>query len=581
MYVLGRRAYLYGDWGSVVGEPVVRLIKPAIGLIGRAFVVQGEHRKCLLYRIFTTDGLQRIAPTRQLGQVYRRVGLSRQPLTVIDMIFRCPINIIACSIAQLESHLAALVSTYLLRNVDAESSLTIAQRQRHLPLMSLACLVCHVGYTGKTIEHRRVRLRQVHRHPHHESAVTCCGGLALANAFIIAIYPPPTAGTTDYAVFHLSLLHRHAGIGAGCALDGNGVAVLVVGSHLLELHLKGRTFILLYTESATAIEGANDKTARQSTGRQRKISSTRTVAVGSHFLLGHLLRVRIAQGERQPLAFLSFLLETVFHLVDDAGHMYRLSWTVDGTVGKQVRPLYPAFTVVIAEAVIAAHRPASLVRCRISVNGGWALFVVFIHGFTLGVSSQRGNLLVAAPVNVASQLDGCSLHRLSLFSIDHHVAHLVVGQRLSQGAQVADEVKLSRRLGSWCALHFYHVDANGQSGNLEAVAKPFVLLVSAVMPCHPQFRQFRQQRLQLLVVFFVLRIQVCVAACLDTIDAHCQLADVLEVYRLAFAAHLLSHSRQSHLGIDADLELLTGLFLLRIAQYVHALIAAPAGQRLL
>ena len=303
--VLCRRAHLDGDGTAVVWEPVVRLIEPVVGLGSGPLVVERENHEVLLQGILLTDSLQLIFAALQTWQLEGGIRFLGLPLIVIDTVADYAVDVVAGSIAQMELYFWHLVDTHLIFHVNDKRRLAVTEWQRELSLVGLAPLVGHISQAYEIIEHREVGLRQHHRHLHRKRTVAARYGFTLGNRLVAGkltygtaipvarIAPPPERTAAYNPVAHLGIQHGHAGIGACRRLDLDGVAVLVVLGHLVELHLECRALVLLYTEVTIAVPALNIEHARETVGGQRELRSARTIFISNKCLADHVLTVGI------------------------------------------------------------------------------------------------------------------------------------------------------------------------------------------------------------------------------------------------------------------------------------------------
>ena len=220
------------------------------------------------------------------------------------------------------------------------------------------------------------------------------------------------------------------------------------------------------------------------------------------------------------------LLVAVGHLVVDGSHVYRLARPVDGTVGEQLCLLHLTVALVVAVGAVFIGRRTGVVRPREGINLRWAPVAIFISGLALGISRQRSHQPIAAAIEPAIQLDGGSADGLALGSIDHDIAYLVLGQGNHHHPDVADIVELTVSLGLGVAPQLEHIDADGQSWHLNGVLEHVVGFLPRVVVRHLQLRQLCQQRLQFLVVFVVVGVELVVVLDLHPEDVHRQLVNV-------------------------------------------------------
>ena len=250
--------------------------------------------------------------------------------------------------------------------------------------MGFTSLVGHVSRAHKVVEHGVVGLRQHHRHLDGERAVAGSHGLALGHCLIgsrrtddsiivvpivgAAPRPPPHRTAAHHLIFHLGLLHGNTGIGTGLSLDVKRVAVLVVVLHLVELHLERRPLVFFHAEAATTILTVNMEQARKAAGGQYELGRARSVLIGCHRLLGHILPVGIIELQRQFLVRQCLMLKALNRIVVDGGHMHRLSGTIDGTVGEHLELYRVLVTFVVVEVVVDVHPWTGLVRRCVGID---------------------------------------------------------------------------------------------------------------------------------------------------------------------------------------------------------------------
>ena len=124
--------------------------------------------------------------------------------------------------------------------------------------------------------------------------------------------------------------------------------------------------------------------------------------------------------------------------------MHRLAWAVDGTVSEQSCLLHSAVVLVVAEAGVSVEGRTGLVNLGVGIDLCRPLLFILVDGLALIVGFHGSDELVAAPVDVASQFDGSPFQGLTLGGIDHHTAHVVVGQLLNHGPYTADVEQFPR-----------------------------------------------------------------------------------------------------------------------------------------
>ena len=300
----------------------------------------------------------------QLRQLNSCITLHVHPLAAVDLIAQRAVNIIACSIQQMEPQGVRLLHEDLFGKVDGKGRLAIAEGQRQLSLMGLAGGIGHIGHDHKIIELGILALRQHHRHAHLEVAVGIGhrllgqhlhGIFALTDeaALPIAIvgHPPPGHATL-HTIADAGTLYGHAGIAEGSGTHGERVAVVIVLFHLGELHLERGTLIFLHTEIVGLSVKINGVMARQSLCRKHELGTHHAILVGHQFLRSHLLIVGIAQRGPDRLACHHLMFEAMTDGIENGRHLHLLAGTVDGTVG--IDGCLPDLAVVVVIIEIAA-----------------------------------------------------------------------------------------------------------------------------------------------------------------------------------------------------------------------------------
>ena len=162
---------------------------------------------------------------------------------------------------------------------------------------------------------------------------------------------------------YLRILDGYTGIAHGLGLGMYGVASLVRLLIFIELHLEGRTLVLLHTEANVAVIGADGVATIQLTCRQRELYAALAVAVGGGLLFSNYTEVGIAQLKLHRLATDGGILGNRQLFPYDGGNRNGLARTIDSAVGKQVGMFDVVLTLVIA--VGAVH---VLIRAEIVIS---------------------------------------------------------------------------------------------------------------------------------------------------------------------------------------------------------------------
>ena len=162
---------------------------------------------------------------------------------------------------------------------------------------------------------------------------------------------------------YLRILDGYTGIAHGLGLGMYGVASLVRLLIFIELHLEGRTLVLLDTETDVAVIGADGVATIQLTRRQRELYAALAVAVGGSLLFSNYTEVGIAQLKLHRLATDGGILGNRQLFPYNSCNRNGLARTVDGAVGEQV-----GMFVVVRALIIAVGAIHVLIRTEMVIS---------------------------------------------------------------------------------------------------------------------------------------------------------------------------------------------------------------------
>ena len=205
-----------------------------------------------------------------------RLCLDTLPFPFIKLIFHLRIDILSCSMTQMERHRGFLLQQHLFLEVHTQGGLSVTERQRVLSRMRLTGTICDIGFHDEVIEHRIIGLRQRQRHIHLEATVSIRDGLTLRDLHIlrartditaVPISPvgdPPVGPASYHTILHLRFLDRHPCIALGNSLHRHGVTLFIIFLIRIELHFEGGPFVFLHPEVMSLIVGNDAELSCQS-----------------------------------------------------------------------------------------------------------------------------------------------------------------------------------------------------------------------------------------------------------------------------------------------------------------------------
>ena len=594
--VLVRRAHLHIDGTAVGGELTGRSIEPVVGLHGRMLVLHAEHHELLLHGVLATNafkgvaaGLQRIkAHLEGLVSGYSFCCLFYRYFVIL---FLCYLvddvagNGLTGIIQIAERDACHAVGLNLCRHANSKSGGLVAQRQRSLAVMAFAGSIGGVGLHHEVIIARGVRVsiaasvRHLHRHLHRETAFVV-GGQRVGDKRLIAFgtrAPPPQGTTAHDVVLHLRALHRDAGKALHMTNYRHGVAILVFLSDLVELHLEGRTLVLLNGEIGRAILRLDGELPREARCREHKVGGSLTKLIGSHLFLLHHLVVGIAQRQRQLLARVHLCIAMSQALIGNHRGMSGLSRPVELTVGQHVVDVLRSFVVVERVAATNPLLWRGIVLLGIDVDFTRTAFLPLELSLAATIGGERVHLsAVVAVVSVGLQTNLCTRHRTSRRGVHGHQSDEVIGQVLMHHEEVAHvEQHTLRAHIRTVGGELHKVDAHGQAFDGHRVLQHLVVGLSHIAARDGLLCSIVDDKLlQLCIVLVVVGFQIGVALDVQARDGH----------RQSLAVHELAHFhaplgvRQLDAFADRNEERRQRQLVLGVAQDVHARPGSPVLQ---
>ena len=449
------------------------------------------------------------------------------PPIIIYPVFHTGIDILACSITQMEGHRGILFQQHLFLKIDSQGSLTVTQRQGECSSMTLAGSIRHICHHIEVKEQRMLTLWDNHRHLHKEGTVCLRHSLTAVHLFAVIAYaknthiivaierPPPEGHPAHHPVFHLGSLNGDACVCQGLATNLYRIASLVVLLYILKLHLEGGTLVLLHTEIVLLAIRIDAELSRQSRGRQREIDGTHAIGIGPDRLLLHLFPIGITQGDRHLFAYNGGMLVAFNCLIDHHCGVYRLSGTVDGPVGKDLRTFWIIVVLVIPVTVGSTQLRTGLVFVGIGKDLATPVVLALIQILTIGIRPYIrdiifiiGFILLDTQVGIGDGLSCCGT--------DHHITGHIVGLTLCQGIDIRHEIELTDNLCRGTGGELQHIVSHGQALEGQGVLEDFVGLLACIDTFHLD-GSLTQQGLDFLVARFITRTDINVSIGFHTI----------------------------------------------------------------
>ena len=517
-----------------------------------------------------------------------RVGLGRQPLTIVDTVLHLCVEILAGSIHQVEGHLRLVFQEHLLFEIHTEGLLAVAERQRHLTCTCLSGRIGHVGNHHEVIEHRIAGLGHLQGHRHVEGAVVACDSLAgrhLDTAFITAddrrfpvaaVRPPPVGCTAQHLIAHLRPLYGHAGIAQGRSLHRQRVTGGIGLLHLGEVYVERRTLVLFHLERVTLSFRLERKASRQSCRRQGELGRAGAIIIGDErFLVYHLI-VRVAQGKGHGGLCPHLVVDTLDNVIEDDRGVNGLSRTVDRTVGIDTGAKIKTVDIVIRVVVVAVERRTGLVALGIGKHLTTVLLslgVIEILSFLAGDAVGLLDLLIADVLTDPEMSPHDGLTRLG---IHHHVAHDILDRLcLGDGIDFTHVIEVTAHLRDRIGLDLHHIHAHRQTLQRQLILEELIGLLARIGARLFAYH-LTQQGLDLLIAIGIVGRQRVITLGIYPVDLHRQRRDITQLLKL----HGLRLLGQNQLLVVLEVVLRIGHLLFGILQDADTLPRTPLLERL-
>ena len=260
--------------------------------------------------------------------------------------------------------------------------------------------------------------------------------------------------------------------------------------------------------------------------------------------------------------------------------MHGLTRAIDAAVGKQLM-----FNLVILPFVIAVTRKIdALGRRKLIIVGGNQDVSIHILEVSLSVliGRQAGMnrsfvLLHVETIPLVIEFYLRPSDRLSVSSIHHDIAMLIIRQLLDHHRQIADIEEFSLRSDAGIIRsHLHQIGTQRQiATDFDGILHLFVIRATIVVAAEILLMQLRGLLQEHLIGSLILGIIFIIRRDVDTGDADFQ---VLEIAHVQMHPRLLPRSQ--YLRHILHLEHRFGESLLCISQFVHSRPTAPAAQRI-
>ena len=260
--------------------------------------------------------------------------------------------------------------------------------------------------------------------------------------------------------------------------------------------------------------------------------------------------------------------------------MHGLTRAIDAAVGKQLM-----FNLVILPFVIAVTRKIdALGRRKLIIVGGNQDVSIHILEVSLSVliGRQAGMnrsfvLLHVETIPLVIEFYLRPSDRLSVSSIHHYIAMLIIRQLLDHHRQIADIEEFSLRSDAGIIRsHLHQIGTQRQiATDFDGILHLFVIRATIVVAAEILLMQLRGLLQEHLIGSLILGIIFIIRRDVDTGDADFQ---VLEIAHVQMHPRLLPRSQ--YLRHILHLEHRFGESLLCISQFVHSRPTAPAAQRI-
>ena len=260
--------------------------------------------------------------------------------------------------------------------------------------------------------------------------------------------------------------------------------------------------------------------------------------------------------------------------------MHLLSWAIESTVGINL-----IFSLIILLLIIAGTAEIDVL--------GWRKFVIVgrnqylsIHilevslAVLIGRQAGMNRSFVLLRVEIIPLVIEFNLRpgdRLSVGSIHHHIAMLIIRQLLNHHRQIADIEEFSLRSDAGIIRsHLHQIGTQRQiATDFDGILYLFVIRATIVVAAEILLMQLRSLLQEHLIGSLILGIIFIIRRDIEAGDADFQ---VLQIAHVQMHPRLLSRSQ--HLRHILHPEHRFGESLLRISQFVHSRPSSPAAQRI-
>ena len=204
------------------------------------------------------------------------------------------------------------------------------------------CLTTDIRYVNSRNEAIEgvITLRDKHRHMDLKLTPIVGDDIACRHQLLLRLIttPPIPEGTFSVdGIVYLRSLHGNTGITLRMSFNRDGVTGMVLTLILIKLHLKGRTFVLLYLKGCRTIPSIRlqIEITCQSTAWQGKHRIGTAVLIRCQRLFLHYLMISVTQCQGKLFIGNHFQFLSFHGIHQDSTYMYGLSRTIDTPVGKQ------------------------------------------------------------------------------------------------------------------------------------------------------------------------------------------------------------------------------------------------------
>ena len=260
--------------------------------------------------------------------------------------------------------------------------------------------------------------------------------------------------------------------------------------------------------------------------------------------------------------------------------MHLLSRAIDAAVGKQ---LICCLVILLLEIAVTAEINVFGWRKLICRSGNQHLSIHVLEvSLSIAVSSQAGmnQSLTLARLHIIILFVEFNLspgNRLTIGSIHHYIAMLIIRQLLDHHRQIAHIEEFALRSDAVIVRSNLHqIGTQRQiATDFDGILHLFVIRTTIVVPAVILLMQLRSLLQEHLIGSLILSIIFIICRDIEAGNAELQ---VLEIAHIQMQPRLLPRSQ--HLRHIQHLEHRFGESLLRISQFVHSRPTTPAAQRI-